>query len=574
MLHVALILLSFLLSVSASHSAVRGPFGNYVESEDDAVMDGGRRTNSKSRAKISGSGDFASPGDGRCVICSSGFKDNKPTAVTLEYNPAGMNSQFQSASKATCVGGTYPATATLYVEDKEGTTQSFEVEKGTEFEVQGPFDSSTYFSFFSTTHEDQLGNPDHLGDCTIHTSCSAPLVQGDQIGPFVVLAGGICDGGGDMGPEEPPMSIFEVIDQTDLMFMASDDLGGRDNLSLGSTGAQEYLINQLEPIAKGLNFDLTGRDAFKQTFSRGTNILAVIEGSELPNEYVIIGAHYDHISMCTDPPTASSTICNGATDNAAGVAIVLGIARSIAEQPRPRRSLVLAFWDAEEDGLRGARNYVSNPLVPLNDTVAYLNWDIAGLNLHPSLRNSSFAIGAETGGEELQAALAGAITDESLGMNPLSLLFGQSRSDNTIFANANIPTVFFSDVTGGCYHTTGDELGIVDFPKLEKEARIGLKLTLDLTNTVNPPSFETGPRMTFDDAVAISDVLNRLNADLELFQFNDQEKVKVAQFLMNQIVAGGSEHFHTGQMATTGFASQSLLGILRNMECDGFLLSS
>ena len=203
MLHVALILLSFLLSASASHSDVRGPRGDYVENENDAVKDGRRRTksNSKSGAKLSGSGDFAPPGDGRCVICASGFKDNKPTALTFGYNPVGMNSQFQSASQATCQSGKYPETATLHVENKEGRTQSFEVKPGMmEFVLDGPFDSNTLFSFFSTTDQDHLENPDHLGDCTVHTSCSAPLVQGDQIGPFIVLAGGVCPPDDGMGP--------------------------------------------------------------------------------------------------------------------------------------------------------------------------------------------------------------------------------------------------------------------------------------------------------------------------------------------------------------------------------------
>ena len=359
-----------------------------------------------------------------------------------------------------------------------------------------------------------------------------------------------CNGGGNRTEPE----AFEVIDPEDLVFLASDDLEGRDNLSPGSNIAQEYLINQLEPIAVGLNFGLNGSDAFKQSFCKGTNILVIIEGSELPNEYAILGAHYDHIDTiwCSSAQAATSTICNGATDNAAGVAVVLGIGRSIAKHPtRPKRSLVLAFWDAEEDGLLGSAHYANNPLVPLNSTVAYLNWETLGLNLLPSLRNVSFAIGAETGGNELQNALTRSIADEGLGMRPVSLLFGLDRSDHTIFADVNIPTVMFSDATGGCYHTTGDEIGVVNFPKLEKEARIGLKLTLDLANTASPPNFETGLEVTFDDAVAISDLMNGIDADLNLFSLSDQVLTKAAQFLMIAIVAGGSDSFALAQMVTT-----------------------
>jgi hypothetical protein len=381
-----------------------------------------------------------------------------------------------------------------------------------------------------------------------------------------------CNGGGNSAEPE----AFEVIDPEDLVFLASDDLEGRDNPSPGSNKAQEYLIKQLEPIAVGLNFGRNGSDAFKQGFSEGTNILAVIEGSELPNEYVILGAHYDHVSICTNAQTATSTICNGATDNAAGVAIVLGIGRSIAKlTTRPKRSLVLAFWDAEEDGLLGSAHYANNPLVPLNSSVAYLNWETLGLNLLPSLRNFSFAIGAETGGDELQDALARSIADEGLGMRPVSLIFGLGRSDHQTFADVNIPTVFFSDATGGCYHTTGDEIGVVNFPKLEKEARIGLKLTLDLANTATPPIFETGlEEVIFDDAVAFSDLANRIDTDLNLFSFKDQVLAKVAQFLMIAIVAYGSDYFDRAQMVTTLLIVHGSVLMLTRTECDGFLLPS
>ena len=62
---------------------------------------------------------------------------------------------------------------------------------------------------------------------------------------------------------------------------------------------------------------------------------------------------------------------------------------------------MLALWDAEEDGLLGSLRYVGHPLVPLASTVAYVNFDILGADLLPSLRDVSFAIGAETGGAAL-----------------------------------------------------------------------------------------------------------------------------------------------------------------------------
>src|SRR5262249_2825984 len=99
---------------------------------------------------------------------------------------------------------------------------------------------------------------------------------------------------------------------------------------------------------------------------------------------------------CASARAPGGDICNGATDNAAGSAIVLGVGLALKKRP-PRRSVVLALWDAEEDGLVGSLYYVNNPLVPLSKTVAYVNFDIQGSDLLPSLATTSFAVGPETG---------------------------------------------------------------------------------------------------------------------------------------------------------------------------------
>ena len=159
--------------------------------------------------------------------------------------------------------------------------------------------------------------------------------------------------------------------------LASVDLAGRDNGTPGSVAAQDFLIAQLSEFAQPLVPGATGPDAYRQAFDLGTNLLAVIPGSDLADQYVIVGAHYDHLgSNCTDSGAADS-ICNGATDNATGVAAALALGRSIvgAEQA-PRRSVVIALWDAEEDGLLGSADYLANPVVPIAQTVAYVNFDM------------------------------------------------------------------------------------------------------------------------------------------------------------------------------------------------------
>src|SRR5215213_9292705 len=127
----------------------------------------------------------------------------------------------------------------------------------------------------------------------------------------------------------------------DVAKLTQDGLKGRDNGTPGSALARAYLIDQLKPIARGLNSSATGDAAYLQAISGGTNVVAVIPGTDLADQYVVVGAHYDHIGdTCTAPPCAQDTIRNGATDNAAGVAATLEIGRSIAaSSTKPRRSV-------------------------------------------------------------------------------------------------------------------------------------------------------------------------------------------------------------------------------------------
>ena len=356
----------------------------------------------------------------------------------------------------------------------------------------------------------------------------------------------------------------------DVNHLASDGLGGRDNGTPGSAAAQQYIIDRLRPHAVGLDASASGDDAYKQAIDGGTNILALIPGSDLAHEYVIVGAHFDHLTNCE--VIADDTICNGATDNATGVAAVLSIAQRVAEAPTPpRRSLVLALWDREEDGLLGSRHYVDNPLVPIEDTVGYVNFDILGANLAPSLRNVSFAIASETGGTQLQSMLSSAIAGGPLETQLVSSIFGQGRSDYVNFLDVGVPSVFFSDADGPCYHTTDDETQIVDFGKLSAQIGIAHRLTEALLTTDDPPQFVSGtPVATFSDAVVIYAAATRALDDLELFAARQDEALEI-QAALEAIVFAGPAMFDSGDVGVLLSAALNLISIAKTPPCNGYL---
>lgn len=127
-----------------------------------------------------------------------------------------------------------------------------------------------------------------------------------------------------------------------------------------------------KPVPLGVKTSI----AMKNTFERGNspNVIGIIEGSESPDEYIIYTAHWDHLGG--EDPNDSSTIYNGAVDNATGTAMLLEIARSIKNLEEPlKRSSVFLFVTAEEQGLLGSAYYAANPVFPTKQTVANMNVD-------------------------------------------------------------------------------------------------------------------------------------------------------------------------------------------------------
>jgi Peptidase family M28 len=365
--------------------------------------------------------------------------------------------------------------------------------------------------------------------------------------------------------------------------LAAKRLAGRDNATPGSLAARTYLIRRLRRLGTGLNAGGKTDAAYQQPFTylgqTGTNILAVMPGSDLASEYVMIGAHYDHLDSrsndagrCSAGAAVGGEVCNGAADNASGVAATLAIAKAIKKVGPPRRSVILAFWDAEEDLLNGSGFYAANPLVPNAAVKGYINFDIQGANLLPSVKAVSFAIGAETGGPALEGLVGDAIEAEGLETQILSFIFGQLRSDYVNLVNAGIPTVFFTDANNGCYHTVNDDPEFVDFKKLRRQTHVGFRTALALTETETPPPFSSpGPALArFVDLQRVAAVLQRGEVDLGLFSADDQALLMNINTTLQGLVADGEAAFEANDVGTLLTASIDIVNALRRVPCQRF----
>jgi len=190
------------------------------------------------------------------------------------------------------------------------------------------------------------------------------------------------------------------------------------------------------------------------------NVVAVLEGSDpvLKRQAVVIGAHYDHLGrgeFGSLAPDRRGEVHNGADDNASGAAGLLELARAFAQQPRPRRSLVLVAFSGEEAGLVGSREYVADPRVPIANSVAMVNLDMIG-----RLRSGAlFVFGTETS-PDFPKLVRRAADAARMGVNLTQGTF--SPSDQTSFVARGVPVLFFFTGNHGDYHTPEDDAIHID----------------------------------------------------------------------------------------------------------------
>jgi Zn-dependent M28 family amino/carboxypeptidase len=127
-----------------------------------------------------------------------------------------------------------------------------------------------------------------------------------------------------------------------------------------------------KPVPLGLRADLSFTNAIRKANSH--NVVGILPGAARPDEYVLYTAHWDHLGRCT-PDASGDDICNGALDNATGVAALTALAKANVEAGPAPRSQVFMAVTLEESGLLGSEYYAANPIYPLDRTVGGVNMD-------------------------------------------------------------------------------------------------------------------------------------------------------------------------------------------------------
>ncbi len=220
------------------------------------------------------------------------------------------------------------------------------------------------------------------------------------------------------------------------------------------------------------------------------NVVAVIKGSEKPDEYVIISAHLDHVGV-----NKEGEIFNGADDDGSGTVGLLEIAEAFKKAADdgngPKRSIVFLHVTGEEKGLLGSKYYADHdPIFPLSQTVADLNIDMIG-RIDPNRtgeRNYIYLIGSDKLSTELHE-LSEEVNKKYMNIE-LDYTYNDEndpnrfyyRSDHYNFAKNNIPIIFYFNGTHADYHQPGDTPDKINYDLLENRTRLVFLTAWEIAN--------------------------------------------------------------------------------------------
>jgi len=291
-------------------------------------------------------------------------------------------------------------------------------------------------------------------------------------------------------------------------YLASQELGGRYPGTTGDTLASAYIVSRLrslklKPVIKGKKkagyyHDFTyGKDVERTTH----NIIAVLPGKDkqLKNEYIVVGSHYDHLGLggqgsgSRRPDTVA--VHPGADDNASGDAVVLELAKYL-KKVRAKRSIIFAFFGAEEQGLIGSKNFLEwmkqgddkriNLPINIKGIVAMVNLDMVG-----RMRDNAMSVSG-TGTSSQFKAMAEAVAEQTK-LNISCTPDGYGPSDHASFVAQDIPVLFLT--TGGHmeYHTPDDVPSTLNYDGMQQTLDFSQELITRLANMPETPDYISVP---------------------------------------------------------------------------------
>ncbi len=258
-------------------------------------------------------------------------------------------------------------------------------------------------------------------------------------------------------------------DETELLenikTLSSDAYEGRRTGTKGAIKAKHYIIDKFTDLGilpLGKSFEQTFSFKRKTKTYAAANVLGLIKGTAYPDSYIVISAHYDHEGI------KKGKIYNGADDDASGISALFSFAEYLKSNA-PKHSVILAAFDAEELGLKGAKHFAENSIIPTKSIFININMDMISRND----KNELYAVGTR-----YNSTLKKTITNFKQS-EKIKLLMGHDgkdgkddwtySSDHGPFHKKEIPFIYFGVEDHKDYHRPTDDYKNIH-PEFYKEA--------------------------------------------------------------------------------------------------------
>ncbi len=302
----------------------------------------------------------------------------------------------------------------------------------------------------------------------------------------------------ESGDVEVP-SIFASAAMLDELF-AGETVTGAEIAKMTAAGETRAAFDLSPQKRVKLNLVATTDKQMTQ------NVVGILEGKDpvLKNEYVAVGAHYDHVGV--GPAVNGDSIYNGADDDGSGTCAILTMAEAFSKAPRTARSMLFVWHAGEEKGLWGSEYFTKFPTIPLKQVAAQLNIDMIGRskkagdtvreNAELSGPDEIYVIGSKMMSTDLGE------TSERVNRAYLNLNFNYKyddpadpnrfffRSDHFNYAQRGIPIIFYFDGVHEDYHRPSDTVDKIDFQKMEKVTRTVFLTATELANAPARPRID------------------------------------------------------------------------------------
>lgn len=260
----------------------------------------------------------------------------------------------------------------------------------------------------------------------------------------------------------------------------------------------ETLINkEKKSNSFSIPLEISANSNVKFKSVKTQNVVFLLEGSDvkLKDEYIVLGAHYDHLGMggkgsgSRMPDTVA--VHNGADDNASGVAAVIELAEKISSMKQiPKRSIIFVAFTGEEMGMLGSDFFVKNPPIEKTKIKSMLNFDMIG-----RMKSDKKTLSVSGTGTSIEWE---SILDKYKGNRTFELAYspeGPGPSDHAKFYYENIPVLFFTTGAHDDYHTPMDDTEKIDFDSEKNIIDLAFDVLTDISNSDKNLTFkEAGPK--------------------------------------------------------------------------------